>query len=95
MLDFEWDTDKAATNARKHGVTFTEAASVFRDPLGATVSDPAHSGAEDRYITVGQSVAGRLLIVSHVDRGDRIRIINARELTRSERSAYEEKKDNW
>ena len=60
------------------------------DPLGATVSDPDHSSAEDRYITVGSSNRGRLLLVAHTERGDRIRIISARELTRAERKAYEE-----
>ena len=94
-MDFEWDPRKAEANARKHGVTFTEAASVFRDSLSATASDPDHSHLEDRYIIVGQSEAGRLLIVSHADRGDRIRIISARELTRPERRTYEEEKDNW
>lgn len=74
----------------KHGVSFREAATVLGDPLGATVSDPDHSSAEDRYITVGSSNRGRLLLVAHTERGDRIRIISARELTRAERKAYEE-----
>ena len=89
MIDFEWDPRKARANLRKHGVTFHDAATVLRDPLGVTIYDPDHSGEEDRYITIGTSGGGRLLMVAHTDRGDRIRIINARELTRAEREAYE------
>ncbi len=89
-MKFEWDPRKAAKNLSRHDVSFREAARVLGDPLGATVSDPDHSSAEDRYITVGSSNRGRLLIVSHTDRGDRVRIISARELTRAERKAYEE-----
>ena len=89
MIDFEWDTGKAMANRRKHAVAFPEAATIFRDPLSITAYDPDHSGEEDRYITVGNSVAGRLLIVAHTDRGTRTRIISARELTRAEREAYE------
>jgi uncharacterized DUF497 family protein len=90
MIEFEWDPDKADLNLRKHGVAFKEAATVFRDPLGITIFDPDHSEEEDRFITVGFSGHGRLLTVGHTDRGERIRIINARELTRAEREAYEE-----
>ena len=89
MIDFEWDPDKARTNLRKHGVAFREGATVFRDLLSITVYDPDHSEEEDRFITVGPSVAGRLLIVAHTDRGARTRIISAREVTRAEREAYE------
>ena len=89
MIDFEWSPGKSATNLRKHGVAFREAATVFRDPLSITAYDPDHSEEEDRFITVGASVAGRLLIVAHTDRGPRTRIISARKLTRSEREAYE------
>jgi len=80
---------KSATNLRKHGVAFREAATVFRDPLSITAYDPDHSEEEDRFITVGASVAGRLLIVAHTDRAPRTRIISARKLTPSEREAYE------
>jgi len=90
MIEFEWDPDTAQLNLRKHGVAFKEAATVFRHPFGITVFDPDHSGEEDRFITVGFSGDGRLLMVGHTDRGERIRIINARELTRAEREAYEE-----
>jgi uncharacterized protein len=89
-VEFDWDPKKAARNLRKHRVSFNEAATVFGDRLGTTVSDPDHSLAEDRYITVGMSSRRRLLIVAHTERGERIRIINARELTRAERDAYEE-----
>jgi hypothetical protein len=89
-VKFEWDPQKAAENLSEHGVSFREAATVLGDPLGGTVSDPDHSSAEDRYITVGSSNRSRLLMVAHTERGDRIRIISARELTRAERKAYEE-----
>lgn len=89
-MDFEWDPRKAATNLRKHGVSFTEAGTVFGDELAITVPDPDHSDQEDRFITIGWSNRHRLLMVSHTDRSDRIRIISARELTRNERKAYEE-----
>jgi len=90
LLEFEWDPRKAAKNLRKHKVSFPEAATAFSDPLSATVSDPDHSAEEDRYIIVGMSNRFRLLMVAFAERGDRIRIISARELTRAERKAYEE-----
>ncbi len=77
-------------NLRKHSVSFREAATVLRDPLGITIFDPDHSDEEDRFITFGFSAAGRLLMIAHTERGERIRIISARELTRAEREAYEE-----
>jgi uncharacterized protein len=88
-MEFEWDSRKAAQNRRKHGVSFQEAATVFGDVLATTALDPDHSADEERYITVGVSTSGRLLIVAHLDRNGRIRIISARELTRSEGRAYE------
>jgi uncharacterized DUF497 family protein len=63
---------------------------VFRDPMSITVSDPDHSVEEERLIAIGLSTAGRLLVVGHTKRGARIRVINARELARAEREAYEE-----
>ena len=90
MIQFEWDPAKAKMNLRKHGITFREAATVLRDPLGITIFDPDHSDREDRFITFGFSTAGRLLMVAHTERGERIRIISARRLTRAEREAYEE-----
>jgi hypothetical protein len=88
-MDFEWDPQKADANLRKHRVSFAEAATVFSDSLSVTVPDPDHSVAEDRHITVGMSDHSRLLIVAHAERGDRIRIISARALTKAERKAYE------
>ena len=89
-MEFEWDPKKAAKNLREHRVSFNEAATVFGDPLGTTAPDPDHSMAEDRYITVGMSNRRHLVMVAHTERGERIRIISARELTRTEREAYEE-----
>jgi hypothetical protein len=90
--DFEWDPRKASENMRRHGVTFQEAASAFYDPLAVEFPDPDHSLEEDRYITIGMSSAGRLLLVPHAHRGDRIRIISARRITRLERIHYEQEK---
>jgi uncharacterized DUF497 family protein len=90
MLDFVWDREKAATNLRKHGVDFEEAASAFDDPLSITIFDPDHSQGEERFLLVGESRAGRLLVVAHMERGNEIRLINARAATRRERQAYEE-----
>lgn len=92
-MRFEWDPKKASTNLRKHKVSFSEAATIFSDVLSVTMPDPDHSHDEERRITVGLSNHRRLLIVSHTERGDRIRIISARELTRSESEAYEEEKN--
>ncbi len=89
-MNFEWDPRKAEINLRKHGVSFTETGTVFGNDLAITVPDPDHSKNEDRYITIGWSNRRRLLIIAHTDRGERIRIISARELTRSERKIYEE-----
>jgi uncharacterized protein len=87
-MDFEWDDAKAETNERKHGVGFAEAMTVFADPLSITGYDPQHANDEDRFLTMGMSVDGRLLVVSHTDRGDAIRIISAREATRREGKDY-------
>jgi hypothetical protein len=89
MLKFEWDPDKELENARKHGVSFHEAQSAFADELSLTIQDPDHSEGERRYLLLGVSSAGRLLVVSHTERGDRIRLISARRATRSERRTYE------
>jgi uncharacterized protein len=90
-VNFEWDPRKAAQNRRKHRVSFHEAATVFGDPLAVTYDDPDHSIVEERFITVGMSDAGRLLIVAHADKADNIRIISARKMTLGERKQYEEK----
>lgn len=89
-MEFEWDEGKNAANFQKHGVSFPEAATVFGDPLSDTFDDPDHSAREHRFLTLGTSSRGRLLIVAHADRGYRIRIISAREMTRQERRGYEQ-----
>jgi uncharacterized DUF497 family protein len=89
-LRFGWDPGKATENLTKHGVSFEEAATVFRDVLSATGADPDHSFDEERFVTFGVSTGGRLLAISHTDRGDTIRIISARSATPSERKIYEE-----
>ncbi len=89
-MEFEWDSNEAAKNHRKHKVSFVEAAPVFEDELSITVYDPDHSETEDRFITIGASYRQRLLMVAHAERGNRVRIISARELTRAEREVYEQ-----
>lgn len=88
-MDFEWDPDKAARNAEKHGVEFPEAATVFADPLELTIADPDHSEDESRFISLGRSTSGTLLVVSFTERENRIRIISARPATSRERRDYE------
>ena len=90
-LVFEWDPTKARVNLAKHGVAFEEAVTVFGDPLSVTISDPLHSAGEHRFIIVGRSQQGRLLVVAHTMRGDRIRLISARRATGRERRQYEAK----
>jgi uncharacterized DUF497 family protein len=89
-VKFEWDLQKAARNVEKHGVTFQEASTVFRDPLSATAQDPDHSFSELRYVSIGLSMPGRLLTVAHSERRDCIRLISARVATKQERRIYEE-----
>jgi uncharacterized DUF497 family protein len=89
---FTWDPKKAESNLRKHGVDFYEAASVLDDSLSTTFPDPNHSTSEQRFLTIGMSALGRLLVVAHTERGNKIRIINARQATRHERRFYEEDK---
>ena len=89
-MSFAWDTKKATANYRKHGVSFEEASSALRDTFSATAHDPDHSEDEDRFVTFGISSQGRLLAVSHTDRGNSIRIISARLATNAERKIYEE-----
>ena len=88
---FEWDPRKAAANLKKHSVSFQEATSVFGDSLSITISDPDHSGPETRFLDLGLSHRGRLLVVSYIERGDNIRIISARRASRSEQKQYESK----
>lgn len=89
-LEFEWDANKAEASARKHGVTFSEAATAFRDPLSVTVPDPRHSLGEERYVLFGRSERGSLLAVMHTGHARRIRIISARPMTPRERREYAE-----
>ena len=88
-MKFAWDAAKAAANVRKHNVTFEEASSVFLDPLSATGADPDHSIGEARWLTFGLSRLGRILVVSHSDRRDTVRIISARLCTTVEKKLYE------
>jgi uncharacterized protein len=90
LMDFEWDDANADSNERKHGVAYSEAMTVFADALSVTGYDPRHADDEDRFLTMGVSVHGRLLVVSHTDRGDVVRIISARAATRRERKDYED-----
>lgn len=87
---FEWDGRKATANLRKHGVSFEEAATVFSDPLSLSIPDPDHSEDEERFLLVGTSFQGQVLVVAHSERGDRVRVISARAATARERRAYEE-----
>jgi uncharacterized protein len=89
-MEFEWNPEKAAINLKKHNISFQEAATVFDDSLSVTFPDPDHSIWEDRYVIIGISRTGQLLVVSHTDREDRTRIISARRATRQERRFYEE-----
>jgi uncharacterized DUF497 family protein len=89
-MEFEWDEAKAAANLAKHGVSFEEAQTIFDDPLYVDFYDPDHSQDESRYIIIGLSRQGRLLLVSYTERDAIIRLISAREVTRGEREAYEE-----
>jgi uncharacterized DUF497 family protein len=89
-MEFEWDDEKAEANLVKHGVSFDEAKTVFDDPLYVDFYDPDHSFNEHRYIIIGESRQRRLLIVSYTEQNDVVRLISAREVTRSERETYEE-----
>jgi uncharacterized protein len=89
-LDFEWDEDKAASNQKKHQVSFEEAATVFADPLAVIFDDEVHSEEEQREIIVGHSGVNRLLLVCFTERAGALRIISARRATRRERRDYEE-----
>lgn len=87
---FEWDRKKAESNARKHGVTFDEATTVFRDPLGLLMPDPDHSLEEERYLLLGMSARKRLLVVAFAERAPRTRLISARRAAPREGRRYEE-----
>lgn len=89
MVEFEWEPDKEQSNAEKHGVDFTEATTVFGDPLELTIADPYHSVGEFRFLSMGYSSLNRILVVSYTEREERIRIINARVASPKERRQYE------
>jgi len=88
-LNFEWDEEKTKTNFKKHRVSFDEAITVFLDPFSITIADPNHSVDEQRYIDIGSSDKGRVLVVVYIERLLNIRIISCRKATPSERKLYE------
>ena len=88
-LQFEWDEAKAAANVRKHDVSFEEAITAFSDPNTITIFDVEHSEAEDRFVDIGLSASGRVLVVVYTEHGARIRIISCRKATPAERRQYE------
>ena len=92
--EFEWDDEKAASNAEKHGVTFEEARSVFRDPFAIELLDDREDFGEDRYILIGMS-ANNVLVVVYTERGERNRIISARRTEPNERRFYNEQNDGF
>lgn len=89
-MKFEWDSDKAEKNIKKHKVSFEEAVTVLRDPLSITISDSDHSGEEKRFIDIGRSDKDRVLVVVYTARGQNLRIISCRRATSSELKFYEE-----
>lgn len=89
-MEFEWDPEKAASNLRRHGVSFHEAATALEDPLSTTFPDKSHSEGEARFLTIGRTRQGRLVVVALTEREEVIRIINARPATRRERVFYEQ-----
>lgn len=88
-LRVKWDPEKAAANESKHGVSFSEAATVLSDPLSITLPDPDHSSQEERLLLLGQSSSGRFLLVALTERGEAVRLISARPMTSRERRTYE------
>ena len=93
-MQFEWDPEKAKRNYKRHKVSFDEAVTVFYDSLSATFDDPDHSFGERRFITVGFSSHGRMLVISHSERGEAVRIISARRATPRERKRHENQTKN-
>jgi len=89
-MRIEWDAKKAKRNLRKHGVSFEEAATTLSDPMAVTGADPDHSDYEQRYVTFGVSARNRLLVVSHTEEDETIRLISARKASKGERILYEE-----
>lgn len=89
-LTFEWDKVKAKSNLKKHKVSFEEGKTIFNDPFLFTFPDNAHSTSEERFINIGISASGHILVLTHTERKDKIRIINYRKATARERKFYEE-----
>lgn len=89
-MDFQWDSAKAASNLKKQGIAFPEAATLFSDPLALTFSDPDHSIGEHRLLTFGLTQTGKYVVVSHTELGSSMRIVSARLMTKQERTIYEE-----
>jgi len=89
-MKIEWDPEKAKFNLKKHGISFEEAATALSDPMAATGADPDHSITEERYVTFGVSEKGRLVVVSHTEKHETIRIISARKAGKGEKELYEE-----
>jgi uncharacterized DUF497 family protein len=87
---FEWDEVKAKANLRKHRVSFEEGKTIFNDPFLFTFPNDKHSAREERYINIGLSANGRVLILTHTERQGKIRIISCRKATPRERRFYEE-----
>ena len=90
-LTFEWHEEKAERNLKKHGVGFHEARTVFNDPSAITVPDPEHSAQEDRWVEIGRSARGRVLVVVYTERGMNIRLISSRPAAKAEREMYEQR----
>jgi uncharacterized protein len=89
-MDFVWNKDKAAINLKRHKISFEEAKTIFDDQFSVTINDPKHSVKEQRYIDIGISAKGNVLVVSYTERETKIRIISCRKATKSEREIYEE-----
>ena len=92
-LNFEWDEEKAKANLKKHRISFDEATTLFIDPFSITIPDPDDSVNEQRYIDIGSSDNGRVLVVVYTERGPNIRIISCRKATSLERKLYKEGDD--
>jgi uncharacterized DUF497 family protein len=88
-LRFTWDEGKASANLKKHGVSFDEGATIFNDPFIVDMPDPNHSVQEQRFVSVGKSINGRLLVVVYTERDDKTRLISCRKATKGETEVYE------
>ena len=90
-MNFEWDEDKAEANLKKHKISFEEAKTVFADPFAITIVDPKNSIDENRYIDIGASAGGKVIVVSYTERERQIRLISCRKAAKNERKIYEER----